>query len=102
LQSNYAQFHARQAEILALAYQDTARAQTMAQIIGASFPILSDPNHAVADAYGVFNLLNDSVDTPSVFVIDPAGRILWSHVGKDASDRPNSAEILAHLPSGNP
>ena len=74
----------------------------MAQIIGASFPILSDPNHAVADAYGVFNLLNDGVDTPSVFVIDRAGRIAWSHIGKDASDRPNSAEILAHLPAGSP
>jgi peroxiredoxin len=98
LQSNYAQFHARQAEILALAYQDTARAQTMAQIIGASFPILSDPNHAVADAYGVFNLLKDGVDTPSVFVIDPAGHIIWSHISKDVSDRPNSVEILTHIP----
>ena len=102
MQSNYAQFTARRAEILALAYQDTARAQTMAQIIGASFPILSDPTHAVADAYGVFNLLNDGVDTPSVFIVDPAGRIVWSHIGKDASDRPNSAEVLAHLPVGNP
>jgi peroxiredoxin len=101
LQTNYAQFQAHQTEILALAYQDTARAQTMAQLIQASFPILADPDHAVADAYGVFNLLSDGVDTPAVFVINSAGQIVWSYISKTANDRPNSAAILAHLPSIN-
>ncbi len=84
--------------MLALAYQDVARAQTMAQIVLASYPILADPDHAVADAYGVFNLLGDGVDTPSVFVVDPAGQIIWSYIGRDANDRPTSADILSHLP----
>ncbi len=70
----------------------------MAQLINASFPILADANHAVADAYGVFNLLGDGVATPSVFVIDPGGRIIWSYVGRDANDRPSSAQVLSHLP----
>ena len=81
-----------------MAFQDTARAQTMAQLIGAGFPILADANHAVADAYGVFNLLGDGVATPSVFVIDPAGRSVWSYVGRDANDRPSAGQILDHLP----
>ena len=81
-----------------MAFQDVARAQTMAQIIVASFPILADANRAVADAYGVFNLLGDGVATPSVFVIDPGGRIVWSYVGKDANDRPSPGQILSHLP----
>ena len=81
-----------------MAFQDTARAQTMAQLINASFPILADANHAVADAYGVFNLLGDGVATPSVFVIDPGGRIVWSYVGQDANDRPPADEVLRHLP----
>ena len=81
-----------------MAFQDTARAQTMAQLIGASFAILADANHAVADAYGVFNLLGDGVATPSVFVIDPAGRIIWSYVGRDANDRPPAGQVLDHLP----
>jgi peroxiredoxin len=81
-----------------VAFQDTARAQTMAQLISAGFPILADANHAVADAYGVFNLLGDGVATPSVFVIDPSGRIVWSYIGKDANDRPSAAQVLSHLP----
>ena len=81
-----------------MAFQDTARAQTMAQAIGAGFPILADANHAVADSYGVFNLLGDGVATPSVFVIDPAGRIVWSYVGRDVNDRPSAGQVLDHLP----
>ncbi len=94
----YAQFRAHNAEILALAYQDMPRALTMVQLTQAQYPILADANHAVADAYGVFNLLGDSVATPSVFVIDPAGRIAWSYVGKDANDRPSPADVLSHVP----
>jgi len=69
----------------------------MAQLVQAEYPILADVNHAVADAYGVFNLLGDSVATPSVFVMDPGGRIVWSYVGTSATDRPSPADILARL-----
>ena len=98
LQSAYPQFKEHKAEILAVAFQDNARAQTMAQAIGAGFPILADANHTVADAYGVFNLLGDGVATPSVFVIDTGGRIVWSYVGQDANDRPSAKEVLSRLP----
>ena len=70
----------------------------MAQLINGSFPILADANHAVANAYGVFNLLGDGVATPSVFVIDPSERVIWSYVGQDANDRPPADEVLRHLP----
>ena len=98
MQAAYAQFRARKAEILALAVQDVSRAQAMHQTVQADYPILADADHAVADAYGVFNLLGDGVATPSVFVIDPAGRIAWSYVGKDANDRPSAADVLVHVP----
>jgi peroxiredoxin len=70
----------------------------MAQAIGAVFPILADANHAVAESYGVFNLLGDGVATPSVFIIDPGGRIVWSYLGQDANDRPSTKEVLSRLP----
>ncbi len=98
LQAASSQFRARKAEILALAVQDVARAQQMRQIVQADYPILADADHAVADTYGVFNLLGDGVATPSVFVIDSQGRIVWSHIGIDANDRPAPNDILAHAP----
>lgn len=70
----------------------------MAQLVRAEYPILADVNHSVADAYGVFNLLNDGVATPSVFVVDPTGRMVWSYIGRDIDDRPSPDEILSHVP----
>lgn len=78
--------------------QDVGRAALMAQGLQAGFPVLADADHAVAEAYGVFNLLGDSVATPSVFVINSAGEIVWSYVGRDANDRPSAAEVLRHVP----
>ena len=84
--------------MLAIAVQDQAGAQTTVNDIGASYFVLADPDHRVADAYGVYNLLNDGVATPSVFIIDQAGRITWSHIGQTISDRPDNQTILENLP----
>jgi peroxiredoxin Q/BCP len=98
LQSNYQQFQERQTEIIALAVQDVAQAQNMVQITGVSYPILADPDHRVADAYKVYNLLGDGVATPAVFIIDKAGQIVWSYIGQNVNDRPSSQTILENLP----
>ncbi len=98
LQSRLADFEQRHAQIVALAFQDPARAQTMQQVVQATFPILADESHKVADAYGVFNRLNDNVDAPSIFIVNPQGQIVWAYVGKDAADRPVAETVLQHLP----
>ena len=69
----------------------------MAELTGAGFPILSDEDAEVARDYGVYNLLNDSLATPSVFIVTHGGRIEWRYVGKDVSDRPEPDEILAEV-----
>jgi peroxiredoxin len=98
LQSHYQDFQAHQVEILALAVHDVAGAQRVAQATGASFPLLADPDHAVADAYGVYNLLGDGLATPAVFIVDKSGHIAWSYVSQNASDRPAAQTILDNLP----
>ena len=98
LQSAYPRFQERNAEVIAVAVQDVARAKAMEERTGASFPLLADPDHAAADAYGVFDLLGDGVATPSVFIIDADGTIVWSYVGQHAADRPGAETILSHLP----
>lgn len=97
LQAAYPQFQAKNTVILALAYQDVARAAQMAEVVQASYPILADAEHTVASAYGVFDLLGDGVDTPSVFIINPAGEISWSNISTDPNVRPSAADILSHL-----
>lgn len=98
LQANYERFRERHAEVLALAVQDVARAKRMQELTGAAFPILADPDHAVATQYGVFDRLGDGVAAPSVFIVDPNGYIVWSYIGQNAFDRPTVDEVIAHLP----
>ena len=97
LQAAYPQFKAKNAEILAVAYQDQANAALADELVQASYPILADGNHAVASAYGVFDLLGDGVATPAVFVINLNGDIVWSNVSTDPNVRPTPDEILSHL-----
>jgi peroxiredoxin len=99
LQANYDAFRSARAEILALAYMGLDRAQSIAQSVQPSYPILADSNHAVSDAYGVYNLLGDDLTTPAVFIVDRTGQIVWSYISQDANDRPTSDVILSHLPA---
>jgi len=99
LRDHYQDFQARNAEILALAVHDQSVAETVARVTGAPFPILADPDHAVAEAYGVYNLLGDGIATPAVFIVDTAGQIVWSYVGQNAADRPGVQTILENLPA---
>ena len=98
--SNCARFQEKNAEVIGVAVQDVdvARAKSMWERTGASFPLLADPEHAAADAYEVFDLLGDGLATPSVFIVDADGHIIWSYVGQHAADRPSADTILSHLP----
>ena len=98
LHNQYQAFRERNTEVIALAVQNVTNAQRMVQVTGATFPILADPDHTVTDAYGVYNLLNDGVATPAVFIIDKSGQIVWSYIGASSSDRPSSQTILENLP----
>jgi peroxiredoxin len=68
------------------------------QRAGIRYPVLADPEHRVAEAYEVYNLLGDELAAPAVFVIGTDGRILWSQVVLDSSDGPDAQTILEHLP----
>ncbi|UCC63239.1 MAG: peroxiredoxin family protein [Anaerolineae bacterium] len=98
MQRNYAQFEARNAEIVALVVEPQARVQALIQAYGFPYPVLADADHAVSSAYGVYNLLNDNRAAPSVFVVDEDGTTVWAYVGQNTSDRPSTQAILNQIP----
>jgi peroxiredoxin len=99
LETALADFHQQNTELIAIAVQDQAGAQSTLDETQVSYPILIDPDHRIADSYGVYNLLGDGVATPSIFIINKAGQIVWSHVAQNISDRPDNATIMANLPA---
>ena len=84
--------------MIALAVAPLVQVDGVRKVTGATYPVLADPAHRVAEAFGVYNLFNDNLAAPSVFIIDTDGRIVWSHVGRNSGDRPNAQTILEHLP----
>lgn len=99
MEADLAKFEDKNTQVLAIAVQDQAGAQNAVNSIGVTYPILADPDHSIADTFGVYNLLGDGVATPAVFIIDKSGHIVWSYIGQNVNDRPNNQIILDNIPS---
>ncbi|RME37810.1 MAG: hypothetical protein D6793_03680 [Thermoflexia bacterium] len=97
LRDRYGDFRVRGAEVVALAVAPREAVEGVWAAVGAPYPILADPDHRVAEAYGVYNRLGDGLAAPAVFVLTKEG-VLWSYVGQHSADRPSADEILHHLP----
>jgi len=82
IEEDYAKYEEKGAQVIAIAVQSGGGAHWSEEWSGAKFPILADSDHIVAEAYGVFDLLpeDDGLSTPSVFVINKDGQIVWKHV----------------------
>ncbi len=102
LENDRAQFEQQDVQLVALAVQSIPGAALSVQKSGAQYPVLADSNHEVADMYAVLDLDPNAsgrgLATPSVFVLDPTGRIVWLHVGRVYSERVSSQTILESLP----
>ncbi len=49
----------------------------------------------------MYNVLHpqEGIARPSMFIINKEGTIIWSYVGKDASDRPDMTAVIQRLQS---
>ena len=93
----YPEFLERNVSLAAISTDNTADALEMMELTDAEFPILSDKDAEVAKDYGVYNLLNDGVATPSAVIVSPEGDIEWKYVGESISDRPTPDQVLAQV-----
>ena len=67
-----------------------------------SFPLLSDPQHRVIDAYGLqdpryLKQTEAGIPYPATYVIDKTGRIAWVRIDRDHTVRPPNSEIRAAI-----
>jgi peroxiredoxin len=108
IENDRARYEEKDAQVIAIAVQSEVEAGTSARVSNVQFPILADSEHAVAEAYGVYEVpeyegLSD-LSTPSVFIINKDRQIVWSEIshidgggcGSD-TDRVPSQTILEHL-----
>lgn len=67
-----------------------------------NFPILSDPNHKIIDAYGLRDPAYEGqkiygIPHSAVYVIDKQGKVAWAKIECDYKQRPTNEQIGAAL-----
>lgn len=90
----YDELQARGASIVGISRDTAEQSQGFAERIGIEFPLLSDPDLAIAKDYGV---ADPEVAIPAVFVIRQDGSMAWSYIGERMSDRPASQMVIEAL-----
>jgi methyl-accepting chemotaxis protein len=64
------------------------------------FPFLIDEDRSVIKAFDVyhpFGLTAYKISHPSLFLISPEGKVVYSYVGKNQSDRPTDQETYKQV-----
>lgn len=66
------------------------------------FPLLSDPDHQIIDAYGLRDPAykgqeNYGIPHPAVYILDLEGKVVWARVESDYRKRPKNAELRAAI-----
>jgi len=67
-----------------------------------NFPMLSDPDHRVIDAYGIrdpaYNGQKfEGIPQATVYIIAKDGRVAWSKIETDYKERPSNDEVESAL-----
>ncbi len=93
-------------EILAVSVDDRERQQMMIDRVAEQYGVLieyellSDPDHAVIDRYGLFNHEDPrgrEIAHPATFVIDRDGVVRYRFVEVDYRVRPTNEDVLQVL-----
>jgi peroxiredoxin len=94
LQAAHAELTAKGVGLAAISVDPASDSQALAQSLGLSFPLLSDPEARVITAYGV-KMEGEPFAVPATFVVRPDRSIAWRHVGETVPDRPPVEVVLA-------
>ena len=96
LRDNHDRLHAGGVQAVGVICQSAGSVRRYLTANPLPFPVLVDESRNVAKTYGVHYWLRwegINLATPSVFVIDSAGRVTFAHVGRNQTDLPVTAVI---------
>ena len=98
LQGSYSSILDEGAEVVSIVVASLEAVEGLCQSARVPFPVLSDADHEVAEAYAVYNLLGDELAGPAVFIVDSERRIVWNQIGRPTRVHVPIATILENLP----
>jgi len=101
LQAKLDEFHVAGAEVLAISADPRDKLNEELAPKGITFPLLSDPDLRVIDAYGLRhpggNPFGGDIARPAIFVLDSQGRIVWRALTDNWRVRPTAQQVLEEV-----
>jgi thioredoxin-dependent peroxiredoxin len=96
----YDQYRERNIEVIGVSPDDVASHEKFKSKFSLPFPLLADPDHSVAEAYGVWGERNFAGNkymgiNRSTFVIDPEGNVARAMLGIKAAG--HAASVLENV-----
>ena len=105
MQENYAAIQAAGAELIGISVDNAAQAQSaIAKVkrqrnVDIGFPLLSDAELKVIEAYNARDPLNRRIARPMTYIIDEEGVIRWKFLDVRNGNRLKGDRIVAELKS---
>jgi peroxiredoxin len=100
LAMNAPEYSAKGWQVVAVVAQSSIAVRRYVEDKGLPFNILIDGSREVAKTYGVWQRIGLdawNIARPSLFLIEPSGRIRYSFVSRNQGEFPSHEEILAAL-----
>lgn len=94
--ADYDKIKAAGAEVIAISVDRPEKSSELSKKLKLGFPLLSDVDHKVIDAYGLFNA-EGKISKPATYVLDTKGVVRWSFFEEDYKIRPLDEVILEEL-----
>jgi peroxiredoxin len=91
------EFRKRGARVVAVVVDPVAQNAAVTRKLGLGFPILSDPDLAMIDAYGLRHangIPGSDIARPATFVLDANGVVRWRDLTENYRVRPRPEDVL--------
>lgn len=84
------------ADVVAISVDKPEKSRELAEKLKIPFPLLSDVDHKVIDAYDLYNA-EGKISKPATYVLDTKGVVRWSFFEENYKIRPLDDVILEQL-----
>jgi len=96
-----ADFQGKGVAVVAISVDSNEESRKLAQSQGYTFPLLSDPGAKTIRAYRVLHPQGGEegrdIARPAEFLVDSAGKVVWSHFSADLLARLRPEAVLAEI-----
>jgi peroxiredoxin len=96
LAADYEKLKDAGADVVAISIDKPEKSRELGDKLKIPYPILSDMEHKVIDAYGLYNS-EGKISKPATLLLDSKGIVRWSFFEEDYKARPLNEVILEEL-----